>query len=232
MSRTLARCLSLLLRCSPLSAGAQERLVDVQVVDLDQGNCCHRIPHAGRDYVEGRPGHRLRRGPAQPDRRTRDRGGVGRWRQRDQRPDRRRPQGATCSSPGSASKIRGWRKSLLRRRRVLFHRPARFLRRAYRTPGQCRRDRRRRLSRAPPATDALPAAGGGAAALRAALPRRAFSRLALWRPRRPRREVGGAARPIRPPRSAGLRKERSRRTRPRRCRRRSAPAMANVATTR
>ena len=62
MNRKLARCLSLplLLACLlPLSACADERLVEVQVVDLDQGNWLTRIPYAGREYIEGRPGHRF-----------------------------------------------------------------------------------------------------------------------------------------------------------------------------
>ena len=58
MKRLLARCLSLLLLL-PLGACAQERLVDVQVVDLDQGNWLSRIPYSGREYIEGRPGHRF-----------------------------------------------------------------------------------------------------------------------------------------------------------------------------
>ena len=62
MNRLLARCLSLslLLTCLlPLGACARERLVDVQVVDLDRGNWLSRIPWSGRDYIEGRPGHRF-----------------------------------------------------------------------------------------------------------------------------------------------------------------------------
>src|SRR4249919_2385614 len=58
MNRLLARCLSLCFLL-PLGACAQERLVDVQVVDLDQGNWLNRIPYSGRDYIEGRPGHRF-----------------------------------------------------------------------------------------------------------------------------------------------------------------------------
>jgi len=58
MKRLLARCLSLLLLL-PLAACAQERLVDVQVHDLDQGNWLNRIPYSGREYIEGRPGHRF-----------------------------------------------------------------------------------------------------------------------------------------------------------------------------
>jgi hypothetical protein len=62
MKRLLARCLSLplLLTCLlPLAACAQEHLVDVQVVDLDQGNWLSPMPYAGREYIEGRPGHRF-----------------------------------------------------------------------------------------------------------------------------------------------------------------------------
>jgi hypothetical protein len=58
MKRLLTRCLSLLLLL-PLGACAQERLVDVQVVDRDQGNWLSRIPYSGREYIEGRPGHRF-----------------------------------------------------------------------------------------------------------------------------------------------------------------------------
>jgi hypothetical protein len=58
MKRLLARCLSLLFLL-PLAACAQERLVDVQVVDLDQGNWLTRLPYGGHDYIEGRPGHRF-----------------------------------------------------------------------------------------------------------------------------------------------------------------------------
>jgi hypothetical protein len=58
MNRLLARCLSLIFLL-PLGACAQERLVDVQVVDLDQGNWLTRIPYSGREYIEGRPGHRF-----------------------------------------------------------------------------------------------------------------------------------------------------------------------------
>jgi hypothetical protein len=58
MNRLLARCLSLLFLL-PLGACAQERLVDVNVVDLDRGNWLDRIPYSGREYIEGRPGHRF-----------------------------------------------------------------------------------------------------------------------------------------------------------------------------
>jgi hypothetical protein len=58
MNRLLARCLSLLFLL-PLGACAQVRLVDVNVVDLDRGNWLDRIPYSGREYIEGRPGHRF-----------------------------------------------------------------------------------------------------------------------------------------------------------------------------
>ena len=58
MKRLLARCLSLLFLL-PLGACAQERLLDVDVVDLDRGNWLERIPYSGREYIEGRPGHRF-----------------------------------------------------------------------------------------------------------------------------------------------------------------------------
>ena len=35
-----------------------EPLVSVSVLDLDRGETMPRWPHRGRDYVEGRPGHR------------------------------------------------------------------------------------------------------------------------------------------------------------------------------
>jgi hypothetical protein len=44
----------------PLSACAHsEPLLDVRVIDLDQGNALDRIPYAGRDYIAGQPGHRF-----------------------------------------------------------------------------------------------------------------------------------------------------------------------------
>ncbi|MEO8161839.1 MAG: hypothetical protein ABI588_10505, partial [Arenimonas sp.] len=58
MNRTLARCFSLLFLL-PLAACANEHLVDIQVVDVDQGNWLNRVPYSGRDYIEGRPGHRF-----------------------------------------------------------------------------------------------------------------------------------------------------------------------------
>ena len=57
MKRLLA-CFALLCLL-PLSACAQERLLEVRVVDLDQCNTLSRIPYAGRDYIEGQPGHRF-----------------------------------------------------------------------------------------------------------------------------------------------------------------------------
>ncbi len=58
MKRLLA-CLALLC-LTPLSACARaEHLIDVRVVDLDQGNTLSRIPYSGRDYIEGQPGHRF-----------------------------------------------------------------------------------------------------------------------------------------------------------------------------
>lgn len=59
MNRILARCLLSLLLLLPLAACADETLVDVQVLDLDQGNWLGRLPYSGRDYIEGRPGHRF-----------------------------------------------------------------------------------------------------------------------------------------------------------------------------
>ena len=52
---------SLALLCLlPISACARSQpLIDMQVVDLDQGNTLGRIPYAGRDYIEGQPGHRF-----------------------------------------------------------------------------------------------------------------------------------------------------------------------------
>lgn len=58
MKRLLA---SLALLClAPLSGCARaESLLDVRVLDLDQGGSLERIPHAGRDYIAGQPGHRF-----------------------------------------------------------------------------------------------------------------------------------------------------------------------------
>jgi hypothetical protein len=44
----------------PLSACARnEALLDLRVVDLDQGSALSPMPYAGRDYIEGQPGHRF-----------------------------------------------------------------------------------------------------------------------------------------------------------------------------
>jgi hypothetical protein len=59
MNRSLARCLLSLMCLLPLTACADERLLDVQVLDLDQGNWLSRLPYSGREYIEGRPGHRF-----------------------------------------------------------------------------------------------------------------------------------------------------------------------------
>ncbi|MBC7655727.1 MAG: hypothetical protein H7147_00995, partial [Frankiaceae bacterium] len=46
--------------CLPLAACARdERLLDVSVVDLDQGQQLSPVSHRGRDYVAGQPGHRF-----------------------------------------------------------------------------------------------------------------------------------------------------------------------------
>ena len=59
-------------------------------------------------------------------------------------------------SPYESADIAGWRKSMSNTARVLLHDAARFVRRAHRQAGQCRRDWRRRVPRA--------AAPGGRAA--------------------------------------------------------------------
>jgi hypothetical protein len=59
MKRFSAR-LSTLLCLLPLSACARYApLLDVQVVDQDQGYTLPTLPYAGRDYLEGQPGHRF-----------------------------------------------------------------------------------------------------------------------------------------------------------------------------
>lgn len=58
MNRLIASLLALLtLAGLPGCAGARP-LVDLQVVDLEHQETLPRYPHRGRDYVEGRPGHR------------------------------------------------------------------------------------------------------------------------------------------------------------------------------
>lgn len=58
MKRLLA-CLALLCLLPVAACARSEPLLDVQVVDLDQGNTLARIPYAGRDYIAGQPGHRF-----------------------------------------------------------------------------------------------------------------------------------------------------------------------------
>src|SRR6478736_1440430 len=59
MKRLLFLLLSLGI-LSPLAACARSQpLVDVQVVDLDEGNTLPRYPFQGRDYLAGQPGHRF-----------------------------------------------------------------------------------------------------------------------------------------------------------------------------
>lgn len=54
---TLALTLAL---CLPLSACARdETLLDVSIVDVDQGEQLSPIPYRGRDYIAGQPGHRF-----------------------------------------------------------------------------------------------------------------------------------------------------------------------------
>ena len=58
MKRLLA-CL-IVLSLIPVTACARsEPLLDLQVVDLDQGSPLNKIPYSGRDYIEGKPGHRF-----------------------------------------------------------------------------------------------------------------------------------------------------------------------------
>jgi hypothetical protein len=58
MNPLLARLALLCLM--PLSACASSApLLDVQVVDLDQGGTLPRTPYSGREYIAGQPGHRF-----------------------------------------------------------------------------------------------------------------------------------------------------------------------------
>ncbi len=58
MKRLLASLL--LLSLVPVTACARsEPLLDVRVVDVDGGNSLNPIPYAGRDYIQGQPGHRF-----------------------------------------------------------------------------------------------------------------------------------------------------------------------------
>jgi len=58
--RTLLASLLALASLLPLTACArQATLVDVQVQNQDTGGLLPLLPHAGRDYIEGQPGHRF-----------------------------------------------------------------------------------------------------------------------------------------------------------------------------
>lgn len=49
-----------MLLCLPVSACARgQTLVDMQVLDLDQGESLVPVAHRGRDWIAGRPGHRF-----------------------------------------------------------------------------------------------------------------------------------------------------------------------------
>ena len=59
LPQSLALTLTLAL-CLPLSACAREEtLLDVSIVDVDQGEQLSPINHRGRDYIAGQPGHRF-----------------------------------------------------------------------------------------------------------------------------------------------------------------------------
>ncbi len=56
----VVRAAALLFGLLPLAACADgERLVDIQVVDVDQGELLPAIGQRGRDYIAGQPGHRF-----------------------------------------------------------------------------------------------------------------------------------------------------------------------------
>jgi hypothetical protein len=58
--RTLLASLLAVASLLPLAACArQASLVDVQVLNQDTGGLLPLLPHAGRDYIEGQPGHRF-----------------------------------------------------------------------------------------------------------------------------------------------------------------------------
>lgn len=58
--RPLAALVASVLLSLPLSACAGgERLLEMQVVDVDRGHPIHVMPHRGRDYLAGEPGHRF-----------------------------------------------------------------------------------------------------------------------------------------------------------------------------
>lgn len=59
MKRLIASLFALATFASlPAAAYRSQALVDLQVLDLDRHQTLPRHPHLGRDYVEGRPGHR------------------------------------------------------------------------------------------------------------------------------------------------------------------------------
>ena len=58
--RSAARLAALLFALSPLAACARgEQLVDVKVVDVDQGEFLSPMGYRGHDYIAGKPGHRF-----------------------------------------------------------------------------------------------------------------------------------------------------------------------------
>ena len=102
-----------------------------------------RIPPPRQHLRRRSPRRTLCSAPDQPQRRACAGRAVGRRRQCRQRRDRHPiADPATCCRPGRSADITGWRKSRRRGRRVLLHRPARFVRRAHRPARTRRCDRR------------------------------------------------------------------------------------------
>ena len=152
-------------------------------------------------------------------------GAVGRWRQRDQRPDRRLLAGrlrarALAAASRSAAGARATRDVA----EFVVHRPARQLRRAHRPAAERRRDRRRRVPRARPRAGRLRAAAL-AADRRTRRPTTARTTSATPRAS-PAAEPAGNAPPTRRRTAARCREQRRRRRRRRRSR--SAPATASA----
>lgn len=58
MKTLTALLLALATLASPPACARQAPLVDLQVMDLDQGHALPWHPHRGRHYIEGQPGHR------------------------------------------------------------------------------------------------------------------------------------------------------------------------------
>jgi hypothetical protein len=58
MKRLITTLLALASLASLPAAARGPALVDLQVLDLDRHETLPRHPHRGRDYIEGRPGHR------------------------------------------------------------------------------------------------------------------------------------------------------------------------------